>query len=942
MAGARAHLLVGLVLAALVLSGGHVWLRDQLGDLRFRMLTRAATGAVALVEIDSPSIQAVGQWPWPRSTHARLLRSLEGAGSGDVIFDVDFSTPSRPEEDAAFAAALRAAGGSTVLPAFRQRHIAREDGRSIHVNRPIAAFAEYAWLGLVNVLPERDGVIRRYPFGAMIDGEFIPSVGALMAGRHDQTSPSFRIDFGIGADTVPRVSAIDILRSDARALALVQGRRVIIAGTAAELGDQFLTPNGRIMPGSMVQALAAESILQDRALRSTSRYVALGGLAVLMLLAALAWKRFRLRVLASGALLIALGIEGAAILAQGRYAVVADTSLVLAAAVTYALAAAINEIDIRALLQLVADRRFDRIAMALRDGLVCADDRGRITQWNSAAERIFGYKGAEILGQPFDMLVAPAAQGQAARGFSLSSQSREALERGDGLLVELTGARRSGERFDLECSLSGWQTPDGFQYGAVLRDISQRKRQQERMRFLAERDPTSGLPNRHSLLSALEREVRQKELADADATLILLSIDQFRRLTQLHGTSVSDAVATAVARRLEQVAADARVIARLAGDEFALLAGSPADADRLVDGVETTFRKEAVSFGQRARRVSLSIGTARLADAADAELWLGNARFALEAAKATTANGPVAFAADMRSRVERHEGLEGELRLALDRGEFELFYQPQVDLGTGRVVGAEALIRWRHSERGLVSPGEFMPVVNASSLSERVAAWVLEEGCRQAALWQRSGTPIRVGINLSQSQFVAGDLAGDVRSLLARFDLRPDLVELEVTEEIILDRASAAQDVLHALRAQGVKIAFDDFGTGYGSLTYLKAFPLDTIKIDQSFVRNLTPGSDDAAIVRATIGLGHALGLSVIAEGIESDEISEMLAFEGCDEGQGYFFARPLPVAEFEARFLVPPSPEIAGPMPDGTLPDAARAEPVDISRPAAAMRYAS
>lgn len=902
----RVHILVGIILSALVLSDGHSWLRERLVDLRFNLLSRPASATIALVEIDPPSIEAVGRWPWPRSVHAQLLKSLEKAGASEVVFDVDFSAPSNASDDAAFAEALESVGGSTILPAFRQRHAQRADGRSLFVNRPIPAFADHAWLGLVNVLPERDGVIRRYPFGARIEGEFIPSVGALLASRHNDVAPSFRIDFGIRAETVPSVSVADVLKGDQKALATVRGKRVIVSGTAAELGDRFLTPNGKIMPGSMIQALAAESILQGRTMTLTSRYASLASLLVLALAAAWAWRRFRVGVLAASAIAVALAAEAMAMLVQAYWPVAIDTTLIVAAGLAYALAAALDEIDIRGLLRMVAERRFHRIAMSLRDGLACTDDQGRITLWNAGAQSIFGYKPEEIIGKPFEILLAPHGSGDGEDVFRLTALPKSDLQKGGGSLIEIKGVRQSGEIFDLECSLSGWDTPEGFQHGAVLRDISQRKRQQERIRYLAECDPASGLPNRNSLLAALEHAFQG--CGSSEATLVLLSIDHYRQITQLHGATAADAIAVAVARRLQRVAGDATMIARLAGDEFAMLTHSPLQAEHLAAAAAEAFRTESIVFGERTRRVSLSIGMAEKAAATGAENWLGNGQFALTAAKSSPASGPRAYDPDMRAAIERREVLEAELRLALQRGEFELFYQPQTDLRSGAVIGAEALIRWHHPERGFVSPGEFMPVVNTSSLSEGVAAWVLETACRQAAAWQKRGNPIRIGINLTQSQFMIGDLVADVRSLIDSLALRPELIELEVTEDIILESARAAQSMLGLLRNLGVKIAFDDFGTGYGSLTYLKAFPLDTIKIDQSFVRKLVPGSDDAAIVRATIGLGHALGLSVIAEGIETDEVARMLTAEGCDEGQGYLISRPISAAEFEARIFGTPT----------------------------------
>lgn len=897
LARLRVHLLVGVVLSALVFSGGQAWLREALIDLRYGFLTRPASGEIALVAIDPTAIDSVGRWPWPRSVHAELLRSLDQAGANEVVFDVDFSSPSNAADDAAFAAALEAVGGSTVLAAFRQRQGDRaQDGR-FFVNRPIAAFASHAWLGLVNVVPDRDGVIRRYPFGARIGEEFVPSIGSLLANRLDETSPSFRVDFGIQAQTVPLVSAADVLKRDAQALALIRGKRVIVAGTATELGDRFLTPGGRILPGGMVQVLAAESILQGRALSSTSRPASLA-LGLLVAIAAfLSWRRLRGGTLAACAIAVAVAAEGIATLAQAFWPIAIDTSLIVAAGLTYSLAALLHEIDLRGLMRVVAERRFDRITMSLRDGLVCTDDRGLIRVWNDGARTIFGYTADQIVGQPFETLLQPSGA-----PFRLTALPRQSLQQDNGVLVELKGVRQSGAIFDLECSLSSWEGADGLHYGAVLRDISERKSQQDRIRFLAECDPISGLPNRNALLVQLERAFEDGDRSAAN--LLLLSIDRFAQMTQLHGASTADAIVAAVAERLQQTCPDAATIARLGIDEFAILAPSLEHAQTMAAKIEQAFASAPIGLGKSAHRISVSIGIASTADASGAEQWLGNAQFALTAAKAADSGVFATYVPAMRAAIVRREALEVELRLALQREQFELFYQPQIDFRSGQIVGAEALIRWRHPERGLVSPGEFLPVVNTTSLSESVAAWVLATACRQASRWHTRGTPVRVGINLTQSQFAVGDLVADIRTLLREFDLPPELIELEVTEDIILESASAAQAVLGALRAMGVKIAFDDFGTGYGSLTHLKAFPLDTIKIDQTFVRNLVPGSDDAAIVRATINLGQSLGLSVIAEGIETKEVAELLAQEGCDEGQGYLIGKPIPAAEFEERFL--------------------------------------
>jgi EAL domain-containing protein (putative c-di-GMP-specific phosphodiesterase class I) len=264
----------------------------------------------------------------------------------------------------------------------------------------------------------------------------------------------------------------------------------------------------------------------------------------------------------------------------------------------------------------------------------------------------------------------------------------------------------------------------------------------------------------------------------------------------------------------------------------------------------------------------------------------------------------VMFESEIRQQLEARLNLEAELTRAAERSEFELFYQPQVRLLDGGLIGAEALIRWRHPERGLVSPAEFMPVVNSLAISERIAGWVLDTACRQARAWELAGRSIRVAINLSPSQLQSGDLAVSVAETLEATGLSPSLLELEVTEDIILQDKERVLDTFLRIQKLGVRILFDDFGTGYASLSYLKKFPLDGLKIDRSFVFDLLTDSDDAAIVGSTIGLSKQLGLSVIAEGIENRATSDLLLSMGCEEGQGYFFGRPMTVADFEKAFL--------------------------------------
>ncbi|MDR6829015.1 PAS domain S-box-containing protein [Bosea sp. BE271] len=885
----RSYLFALLAVALVVLAGAHDRLREAVLDGRFHVVKRAPSGTIAMVEIDPRSIAAIGRWPWPRSLHADLIGKLAELGVTDIAFDVDFSARSVDPEDRRFAEALRGAGGSVILPIFRQIASDADGARQGYVNRPLAMFETDAWLGMVNVTPDRDGFARDFSFGATIDGQFIPSIASLLAGLHEPSAPEFRIDFGIDGGAVRGLSYIDILHGTGDLTAL-RGKKVIVAGTAAELGDRFVIPGGQIIPGALLQVLAAESMLQGRALRTTTLTLSIA-LLLLPLFVAFVLRRRRARHRILAVISAAIAAEAGAIAIQFIYPIAIDTSLLHVAAAAYALIGLVEEVDLRGLLRLAAEKRFDNVAMSLSDGLVCVDRDGRISMSNAAASRIFGFDSAQMRSLQFGQLLAGDPAGRDAG----------APPTADGQVREEMGKRANGELFPLECSWSVWETPSGRQYGVVLRDISERRRQQERIRYLAETDPVSDLPNGNSLIAALSDALRR----DEPQRLMLASLWHFRRMRDLEGQTFADALIRAAATRLKSRIGQGVILSRSDSDEFAiLLPASQVDVDRLAASLIETFRNEPLEAEGRAVRVPIVLGYAGSEEAADPEVWLGNARFALAAAQRQEAEIAVSFAPGMRDEVEKRMALENRLRQALTAGEFELFYQPQVDLQTRLIVGAEALIRWHHPERGFVSPGEFMPVINGSSLADGVSAWVLETAIRQAAIWQQRGTPLRVGINLSQSQFTAGTIAVDVARLLETTRLDPAWLELEVTEDIILDDISRVRAILGSLRELGVHIAFDDFGTGYGSLTSLRDFPLDSIKVDQTFVRNLEPGSENAAIVAATIDLGKALGKSIIAEGIETEAVAVLLTALGCQEGQGYLFGRPMPAHQIEKTWL--------------------------------------
>jgi diguanylate cyclase (GGDEF)-like protein/PAS domain S-box-containing protein len=557
---------------------------------------------------------------------------------------------------------------------------------------------------------------------------------------------------------------------------------------------------------------------------------------------------------------------------------------------------------------LIAERRFAGIAMSIGDGLVCVNEAGRITLWNPGAEAIFGYAPDEMVGKPFEAIFG-AALDRMRPAFALSQLRQDSLQAPGGKMLELEGARKSGEIFPFEACFSAWQGADGLQYGVVLRDIAERKREEERIRYLAGYDLLTGLPNRNTLYEHLDAELQAAMDDGSELALLALDLDKFKDINDSLGHVFGDSVLSEVAARLKDLVVGDGLVARLGGDEFAVVVAGSGVADRaekLAVKICESFRSDPFVLGGHRFVIRCSIGVSLLPrDCDDVQQMLGNADLAMFRAKSLGHGMHVVFNAAIRGELERRMSLTAELELAFARGEFELFYQPQFLLDTWRLVGAEALIRWRHPVRGLVPPGEFIDVLNTTSVADQTARWVLAEACRQGRRWQQMGHDIRVGVNLTAAQLETGDLPATVAATVAETGFSASLLELEVTENILLSEDDErAIEVFRRLRQMGVRIAFDDFGTGYASLSYLKKFPLNRLKIDQSFVRELKPNTSDAAIVESTISLCNLLGLAVIAEGIEERATIDWLRQMGCDEGQGYYFSRPIPAAEFEKTFL--------------------------------------
>jgi diguanylate cyclase (GGDEF)-like protein len=421
---------------------------------------------------------------------------------------------------------------------------------------------------------------------------------------------------------------------------------------------------------------------------------------------------------------------------------------------------------------------------------------------------------------------------------------------------------------------------------------------------VAQHDVLTGLPNRSLLQDRLGQAVARANRSGDPVWVMLIDLDRFKFVNDSMGHKAGDVLLMTVAARLRASLRDTDTVARLSGDEFVVILSERAEQPLSKDIVQRLMDSVAqpVLLGAKEFFVTCSIGVAVYpGDAAAADSLIEHADIAMYRAKKLGRNNFQFYTPAMNEESQERVRIESALRNALERKEFVLHYQPQVDLKTGRIVGMEALIRWQHPELGMVPPGRFIGIAEETGLIVPIGAWVMRTAAAQNKAWQDAGLgQLRVAVNLSARQFAAADLVPGIERVLLETGLDPACLELELTESLFMSDVTPAVELLHRMKALGVQLSIDDFGTGYSSFSYLSRFPIDVLKIDRSFVNDLHVDANDAAIVASIIALAHNLRLSVIAEGVETVEQLDYLRHQGCDEMQGYYFSRPLPELEFE------------------------------------------
>jgi EAL domain-containing protein (putative c-di-GMP-specific phosphodiesterase class I)/CHASE2 domain-containing sensor protein len=735
-------LALGLVLAlAASISGAGLALDQALDSIRFGLTKRSASGDLVVVEMDAASVSSIQTWPWPRRHYAAVVDRLREAGASSIVFDVDLSSASTPQDDAALAAAITRAQGLVVLPTFTQLR-GSGDRRTIDTLPP-PALREHAALASVNMVPDSDGLIRRAPMGTITNGTPRPSLSALIAGRSGAADTFYPIDFSIDPWTLPRLSFVAV-RDGRFDQAAVRGKQVLIGATAIEMGDRYTTPRWGVRPGVVIQALGAETLMRG------------------------------------------IPIEGSPVLALLLAALLAPMIL---------------------------------IARSPRDAAVAA----------VCAPLLF--LGAIVLLQSELLFWLPLSPG----------------------LILLTTV--------------------GLGRGAIA--IAARV-EAERMR-----DESTGLPNRRALLA---------ETLPASTQLAVATIVNRDQLAAVLAEEGERRLALRIVERV-RMAAETGTVWRLSDRLLAFTIDSD-ETDRL-DALRTLMLRPIEVFG-RPVDITMAVGLAAVGDSVEAALaaaTLASDRAAEEGMFWTRGH-------DDLDEVARSVSLMGELDSAIANGDIALFYQPKLDIASNRIVSVEGLVRWRHPDRGMISPDTFIPLAEQAGRIEPLTLHTFAIALADVAAWRAQGIAITAAINIAAPLLLSKTFEAAVRHMLARSAVPAESLVFEITESAAISDPDAARAALLVYRDLGIAISMDDYGTGQSTLSYFRTLPISEVKIDRSFVAAAHRDRGDAILVRSTVELAHELGLKVVAEGVEEQATLDFLGAIGCDLAQGYLISKPVPAEE--------------------------------------------
>lgn len=879
----------------------------------FRNPARAS--ASAIVAIDEKTLSALGRWPWDRSVHAQLIERLTEAEVAAIGVSILFSEPS--DGDGRLVEAITRSGRVVLAVAPRSP----DQGVSgVLEILPTPALADAAAaIGHVDVELDADALVRRtYLYagsgGPRWDALALASLrvanGASQRSRHQPVANAWHRSGELLLPHPDTLSTPDVLSyfdvlQDARLAALLAGQTVFIGATARGLDGGLATPaspEGQPMAAVEFHARAYEALRSGTFYYSATVSLTLGLTLAFLIASALFFRRAGFRAASALGVLAVIPLLVAGLGLKLWQIWIPPANALIGFGIGYAGWFASSLLQTRGSLAQVR-RDADATLRSIADAVITLDSDARVLLCNPVAERLTGQPLSRSRGKAVDTLLT-----------EFTDQTPEILR----LLASCLETRQTQRLHDP----IAWHAPDTRQRalqvtvtpvgerreGAVLafNDVTDMLAANARLRFEATHDALTGLPNRTLLYDRLQLALLKSHRQGEMIALLFVDLDRFKRINDSLGHYVGDSVLKIVANRLLASVRDGDTVSRWGGDEFIILMESLRDRAAVVNVAQRVLELLGREFDiddESGLVLSCSIGIAvGPHDSMDAHTLLSMADKAMYQRKQSGGSSYNFYAPEMNNWSRDRLNLEGSLRLALQNREFELYFQPQVDVLHRRLVGLESLIRWRQPGKGLVAPDQFIPVAEESGIICPIGDWVIQEAVEQAARWRADGLKsVPIAINVSARQCLDTSVVDTLRLALRDTGLETTLLKVELTESTAMKDPERALDLLRSIHALGVEVAVDDFGTGYSSLSLLRSFPISELKIDRSFVGDVRPDGGDAAIVRTTIALAHGLGMSVVAEGVETEFQLEFLARHKCDVAQGYLFSKPVPADEIRA-----------------------------------------
>jgi len=919
--------LLGFSFALVYFNAPERW--NQLAyDAELRVFSRPADKDIAIIGIDGFSLERLGRWPWSRRIHAELIDRLTAAGAKVIGLDVIFAEPEAndPAADEQLAEALRRSG-RVVLPVLPERSSANAN---LLATLPLPQLmAAAARLGHVDVELNGDGIARSVYLKAGIDAPtwsffalaMLEAAGTGPRELMGERSPKpkgdeayhlwkrdylIRIPFSGPPEAFPAFSYADVLHDKAVA-SYLRDKYVLVGATAAGMGTRLVTPvSGRSAPMSGIEfnAQVLDALLHGLTIRNlgTGWMLFLTGLLVLCPVSAFHFLPARW-TLPMMVLFSLLALATSIVLLRALLLWYPPMAALLTLLLSYPLWSW-RQLGFAMQSLQEEKERASATLHSIGDAVISTDANGIVQYMNAVAESLTGYTLQQAQGRPLDtVLTIEGSQNDAAIGFEGFAKYLQ-----NNRAVKLTGPYFLKDPFGRECAVRISANPvresSGNKPGLVLAlsDITETLRISRQMVHLATHDNLTQLPNRNLFEDRLTQAIANGQRHGLQFAVVFIDLDGFKKINDGMGHAVGDLLLTEVARRLRSHVRQTDTAARWGGDEFVLLlerlhdkAAAAEIAHKLLHALSQPF-----DFKGQELYVTPSIGISLFpGDGIGAEILLMRADAAMYQVKQNGRNNFRFYSRDVHEWATQRLVLEKEMHHALRQGNFEIFYQPQIEPHSGRIIGVEALIRWRHQEKGLIAPATFVPLAEETGLINPLGKWIIRTVCQQIKIWQTEKIPIDcVSVNLSPRQFLQSDLFDQITGVLNETGLDPATLKLEITESLVMKDVDRVAAILRKIRRLGVTVSIDDFGTGYSSLSFLKRFPIDQLKIDQSFVRHVATNTNDAAIAQAIIVLARSLRMKVIAEGVETH--SQMLFFKerNCDGIQGYYYSPALSAQE--------------------------------------------